>query len=108
MLSIRLKLTQWLIDGLLDYQDRLQTRQWLKQMRKNQISIGDGMNPHLRRDIGISQSVVYKADEPKKPRRTDVVKTQGRRRQMTISGRMQNVNWPPTSRRRLLRQRVIR
>lgn len=109
MFSIRLKLTQLLIEGLLDYQDHLQTRQWLKQMRKNQISIIDeGISHHLRRDIGISASVVYKADEPKAQRRTDMRKTQGGRRQMTVSGRMQNVNWPPTSRRRILRQRVIR
>lgn len=107
MLSIRLKLTQWLIDGLLGYQDRLETRQWLKQMRKNQISIGEGMSSHIRRDIGLSQSVVYKAQEPKLSR-TDVEKTPRSRRKMTVSGRMQHVNWPPTSRRRLLRQRATR
>ncbi|CAG9000073.1 MAG: hypothetical protein CENE_02062 [Candidatus Celerinatantimonas neptuna] len=107
MLSIKLKLVQWLLDVLLGYQDSLETRRWLRQMRAHQVRVS-GMSSHLLQDMGFNSdgraqgkpSKTQTSDE--KPRAAQI-NTRKSRRQMASNGRMQILNWPPSRRRTVSR-----
>lgn len=89
MLSIRIKCIQWLMAYLLDYQEKLETKRWLKQMRSAQYQIPSDLSAYLGRDIGLT----LEANEPE----IEALHTDS---PSEIDAHLHHLHWPPTGRRK--------
>ncbi|MFM2486580.1 hypothetical protein [Celerinatantimonas yamalensis] len=100
MLAIKLKFVQWLLDFLLGYQGRLETRRWLKELRSMQYSAPKGLSSHLYQDIGLNLPGEPKAAPTKQPQAAPLRKHQ---RRTSINARLHLLRWPSTRRRSNIR-----